>query len=54
MPIKDINAIPINPVINIVIPSPLRPSGTLEYFNLSRIAAKAMIAKNQPIPEENP
>ena len=51
---KDLNANPIKPVINIVIPRPFKPSGTFEYFNFSLIAANAMIAKNRPSPEPKP
>ena len=54
MPINDLNANPINPVMSMVIPNPFRPSGTLEYFNLSRIAAKAIIAKKNPVPDPKP
>ena len=54
IPIKDLNANPIKPVSSIVIPKPLRPSGTLEYFSLSLIAASAMIAKKKPKPDPNP
>ena len=42
------------PVISIVIPKPFKPSGTLEYRILVRMAAIATIAKNQPIPEPKP
>ena len=51
---KDINAIPISPVIINVIPNPFKGSGTLEYFNFSLMAAIATIANNHPIPEEKP
>ena len=51
---KLMKAIPIKPVMNIVIPKPFNPSGTLEYLNFSLIAAKAIIAKKKPVPEPNP
>ena len=54
IPIKDMKAMPINPVIRKVIPRPFSPSGTLEYLRRSRIAARATMASNQPIPEEKP
>ena len=47
-------AIPINPVMMKVIPSPLNGAGTFEYLIFSRIAAIATIAKNQPTPEPKP
>ena len=45
---------PISPVISMVIPKPFKPLGTLEYFSLSRMAANAIMASNQPIPDEKP
>lgn len=51
---KLMKAIPINPVMNIVIPKPFKPSGTLEYLSFSLIAAKAMIARKKPIPDPKP
>ena len=54
MPIKLINAIPINPVMIYVIPRPLRGAGTLEYLIFSLMAAKPTIAKKKPNPDPNP
>ena len=51
---KLMNAIPINPVINIVMPKPLRGSGTFEYLSFSLIAARAIMAKKKPIPVYSP
>ena len=51
---KDLKAKPIRPVINMVIPNPLRPGGTFEYFSFSRIAASAMMAKKNPTPDPKP
>ena len=44
------NARDIMPTMMKVIPRPLRPSGTSEYFRRSRIAASITIARAQPIP----
>ena len=54
IPIKLINAMPIKPVMNMVIPRPFKPSGTLEYFNFSLIAANAIIANAKPVPDPKP
>lgn len=54
IPIKLMKAIPINPVRMKAIPKPLKAGGTLEYLIFSRIAAIAMIAKNQPKPPPKP
>lgn len=54
MPIKALKAKPIRPVISMVIPKPLSPEGTMEYFNFSRIAARAMMAKKNPKPDPKP
>ena len=54
MPEKVINAIAISPVSNIVIPSPRKGFGILEYLSFSLIAAIEIIANIQPIPEETP
>jgi len=54
MPRKDMKAIPIKPVSNMVIPNPFSPSGTCEYFIFSLMAAMATMAKKKPTPEENP
>ncbi len=54
IPIKDLKASPINPVMSMVNPRPLSPLGTLEYFNRSRIAASATIAIMKPVPDPNP
>ena len=54
IPINDLNANPINPVMSIVKPSPRKPSGTLEYFSFSLIAANAIMAKKNPEPEPKP
>ena len=54
IPTNDKKAIPIRPVINIVIPSPFNPSGTFEYFIFSRIAASATMARKKPVPEPKP
>ena len=52
-PEKHIKAIAINPTVMKVIPKPRRGAGTFEYDNFSRIAAKATIAINHPIPDPN-
>lgn len=54
IPIKDIKAIPISPVKIKAIPNPRKAGGTFEYLIFSRIAAIAMIAKNQPNPPPKP
>ncbi len=54
MPENVMKAMAIRPVSNIVIPSPRNGFGTFEYFNFSRIAAIAIIASIQPIPDEIP
>ena len=54
MPENDKYAIDINPVKIIVIPKPFNPSGTLEYFNLKRIADIIIIAIAKPMPEPIP
>ncbi len=43
-----------SPVISIVNPNPFKPSGTLEYFNFSLIAAKATIANIKPSHDPTP
>ena len=42
------------PVINMVMPRPLSPFGTFEYFNFSLIAARATIARKKPVPDPKP
>ena len=54
MPENVMKAIAINPVSSIVIPSPRNGFGTFEYFSFSLMAAIAMIASIQPIPDETP
>ena len=53
MPIKLIKAIPMSPVIIKEMPKPRKGAGMLEYLSFSRMAAMAIIARNQPIPEPN-
>ena len=45
------NAIPMRPTVMKVMPRPLSGAGTCEYAIFSLIAASAMIASHQPIPE---
>lgn len=49
-----IKASPISPVSKNAIPSPLSGPGTSLYLIFSRIAAMAMMAKNQPNPPPKP
>ena len=51
IPDNDKYAIDIKPVNIIVMPIPLKPWGTFEYFNLNLIAAIEIIATPHPIPE---
>ena len=48
------NAIEINPVSNMVMPTPLKWMGTLEYLILCLMEAIDAMAKKNPIPEPNP
>ena len=47
-------AIAIKPAVINVIPKPLNPAGTSEYFNFSRTAAIKIKAIAQPEPDQIP
>ena len=54
IPEKPKNAIEINPVSSIAIPTPLRVGGTLEYLILFLTVANETIAKKNPNPDPKP
>tara|TARA_B100001167_G_C16678502_1_gene261164 strand:+ start:436 stop:747 length:312 start_codon:yes stop_codon:yes gene_type:complete len=54
IPEKPRKAIEIRPVKSILIPTPLRVGGTLEYLILFLIVARETIAKKKPNPDPNP